>query len=279
MDLHTKAGISTLLDLLQHRGSEVSGTAHKTAFTYLQDGNQISGSLTFSELDRQARSVAAHLQEVTKPGDRVLLVYPPSLEYIIGFFGCVYAGVIAVPAPCPPNVRIFPMLQLIAKDAQSRIALSTSKTAEEMGGFQSLVNNSSVELNWLATDCLPDAALRWVPPDLKASDIAFLQYTSGTTGAPKGVMVSHANILANCAQSTSILSMTSADVVVSWLPQHHDFGLVAGILGSTYIGSHSIQFPPAIFLMRPYTHRLIHKFRHCRPSVVAARFLPRHELL
>ncbi|HVK94673.1 MAG TPA: amino acid adenylation domain-containing protein, partial [Noviherbaspirillum sp.] len=243
---------STLLELLQFRASDAAGMANNTAFTYLEDGERISGSITFSELDRQARHIATHLQKLTQPGDRVLVVYPPSLEYIVAFFACVYAGVIAVPALPPANARTLPRLQLIANDAQPRIALAPGAIVDRMEKLQSGASDPLSGLSWLAADRLPDAATHWVPPQLSPSDIAFLQYTSGSTGNPKGVMVSHANILANTALIHARFGIQVSEVVVSWLPPHHDMGLIGKILYPVYAGCHCVQFPPAAFLMRPY---------------------------
>lgn len=244
--------ITTLFELLEFRASDVSGSANNTAFTYLEDGDRISGSITFSDLARRARNVAAHLQKFTVPGDRVLLVCPPSLEYIVSFFGCVYAGVIAVPALPPANARTRPRLQLIAKDAEPRVALTFAYIAEQLREFQTNAENFLSGLNWLAIESLPDVSMQWVPPKLLPSDIAFLQYTSGSTGSPKGVMVSHENILANVHLIHATFGIKSSDVAVSWLPPHHDMGLIGSILFPVYVGCHCVHFPPAAFLMRPY---------------------------
>src|SRR5690606_27915183 len=108
MDWRQKRQFSTLVELLQYRALEDSGTAHRSAFSYLPDGDNLSESITFAELDRRARQIAIHLQTHSQPRDRVLLVYPPCLDYIAAFFGCLYAGVIAVPALPPANARTLP---------------------------------------------------------------------------------------------------------------------------------------------------------------------------
>ncbi|HYD81465.1 MAG TPA: amino acid adenylation domain-containing protein, partial [Paucimonas sp.] len=243
---------STLFELARHRASEASADARRTAFTFLEDGEQVSGALTFGDLDRRARSIAAHLQQQgAAPGDRVLLVYPPSLEYIAAFYGCMYAGVIAVPALPPANARTLPRLQLIARDAQPRIALTLAAIAERIEQWRA---ESGVlgELDWLASDMQDDASERWQAPAPQPSDIAFLQYTSGSTGNPKGVMVSHGNIMANTRLLHATFHTQPEETLVSWLPPHHDMGLIGKILYPMYAGCHCVQFPPAAFLMRPY---------------------------
>ncbi|HEY8102642.1 MAG TPA: SDR family NAD(P)-dependent oxidoreductase [Burkholderiaceae bacterium] len=252
MDTVNNIPISTLLDLLRYRASDDAGTADKTAFTFLEDGEKLGGTLTFSELDRKARSIAAHLQKTSQAGDRVLLVLPAGLEYICAFFGCVYAGVIAVPALPPTNARGLPRLALIAKDAQPRIALAMASMLTRIEELHIDANAIMDGLTWLTIDSMPDESLNWKRPELQPSTIAFLQYTSGSTGTPKGVMVAHQNILANVALSTATFNMSEKDVVVSWLPPHHDFGLIGGILSCIYAGCHSVQFPASAFLLRPY---------------------------
>src|ERR1700761_4659483 len=105
--------MDNFLETLQIRAAAQNDSSAGAAFRYLDDGERISGSVTFAELDRKARSIAAHLQKVIKPGDRVLLILPASLDYVLAFIGCVYAGAIAVPALAPTNARTFPRLQFI----------------------------------------------------------------------------------------------------------------------------------------------------------------------
>jgi amino acid adenylation domain-containing protein len=251
MDSISKTKLTTLLELLQYRASALSGSEHNTAFTYLKDGERVSGSITYAELDSQARNIAAHLQGATKRGDRVLLIFPPSIEYIAAFFGCVYAGVIAVPALPPSNARTFPRLQLIAQDAQARIALTLADIEDKIADFKMDSDSFVNQLSWLSIDRVADASAHWKAPSILPSDIAFLQYTSGSTGSPKGVMVSHSNILANVHVIHCAFGMRPSDVIVSWLPPHHDMGLIGKILYPVYAGCHCVQFPPAAFLMRP----------------------------
>ncbi|MBS0156099.1 MAG: SDR family NAD(P)-dependent oxidoreductase, partial [Nitrospira sp.] len=252
MNAPIRTTFANLVELVQHRAHDISGTADRTAFTFLANGEQVSASLTFQQLDSHARNVAAHLQRRTQPRDRVLLVYPPGLEYITAFLGCLYAGVIAIPALPPANPRTLPRLQLLAQDAQPRMVLTLTNILERVGQLQVDPNSPLYKLDWLAIDTLSDASAHWTCPTILPEDLAFLQYTSGSTGNPKGVMVTHANILANAALSHSMFGITTPDVIVSWLPPHHDFGLIGSILSSIYAAYHSVQFSPAAFVFRPY---------------------------
>ncbi|AZD29879.1 non-ribosomal peptide synthetase [Pseudomonas chlororaphis] len=254
MNKSTMQPFDTFLDVVRHRAAPDSGSAGQLAFSYLDDGESVSQTLTFAQLDQQARSLAAHLQRHTQPGDRVLLVYPPCVDYIVAFYACVYAGVIAVPALSPANAKTLPRLHLLAVDSQPALALTI---ASVLGGLERMAAVSETgqllqDLTWLASDTLMDASAQWHCPPTGASDIVFLQYTSGSTGAPKGVMVSHANLLANVELSRQTYGIREQDVFVSWLPAHHDFGLIGAIILPVYMASHCVQFPPSAFVMRPY---------------------------
>ncbi|MES2940788.1 MAG: amino acid adenylation domain-containing protein [Pseudomonadota bacterium] len=250
--------------MLQHRAA--APEAGRTAFTFLEDGERASGILTFADLDLRARQVAARLQRHTHAGDRVLLVHPPGLDYIAAFFGCLYAGVIAVPALPPSSLRTLPRLKLMAQDAQPRLALAPGDVVARMRAAPVHGDGGFGQLEWLDIDAAgdADAAQEWVRPDVAAGDIAFLQYTSGSTAAPKGVMVSHANLLANARLMQSVYGMGADDTFVSWLPPHHDLGLIGGIVLPLYVGCHCVQFPPAAFLMRPHRWlKVLSDYRAC----------------
>ncbi|QGZ42390.1 amino acid adenylation domain-containing protein [Pseudoduganella flava] len=236
----------SLIDVLQSRAASAA-----PAFTFMADGDNVTAALSFSELDRRARHLAAHLQHRARPRDRILLVYPPGIDYIVAFFGCAYAGMIAVPALPPANARTLPRLLAIARDAQPALALAPAALVAKMERMQAAGDGTLGCLDWCAADGLPDAADAWRHPVPRPEDVLFLQYTSGSTGTPKGVMVSHANVLANLALMNGAFPMTSDDTIVSWLPPHHDMGLVSTILLPVCAGSHAVQFPPAAFVAQP----------------------------
>ncbi len=237
---------STIVELLQHRASSQS---QKTAFTFLEDGEKETERLTYAELDQRAKAIATQLQALNLRGERALLLYPPGLDYLAAFFGCLYAEVIAVPAYPPQNQRNTPRIQAIAIDAKAKIALTTKTLLLRM---ESLLGKIG-DLQWLATDSLATGIeANWRKPDLAQDAIAFLQYTSGSTGTPKGVMVSHGNILHNAAMTYRCMGHSPESKFVSWLPIYHDMGLIGGILQPLYGGFPCILMSPTSFLQRPY---------------------------
>ncbi|NHZ35813.1 AMP-binding protein [Massilia rubra] len=241
--------MNSIADVLQSRATE---KPLSTAFTFLGEGEGGTASVTFSALDLAARTVAGHLQARTAPGDRVLLVLPPGLDYIIGFFACLYAGVIAVPALPPSNPRHLPRLRNIAADVAPRLILSDEKIIDRYAHSAALPLGQDVAWFPLAPLLMAGPAWRHPGHDDNGNALAFIQYSSGSTGAPKGVEISHANLLANSSLSQRTYGLQSGDVMVSWLPPHHDFGLVGGILLPVFVGAHCVHFAPAAFLMRPY---------------------------
>src|SRR4051812_940856 len=235
--------------------SQAADQPDATAYLFLddRDGEQ---PITFGELDRRARLIAARLQLELKPGDRALLVYPAGLEFISAFFGCMYAGVVAVPATYPKPKRPMPRLQRIAVDCDAHVALSTAQTLTTLD--PDLLSADGATNQWIATDELnTDLADLWHRPAVDKNDLAFLQYTSGSTSDPKGVMVSHANLLANLErirQSFGIGDLEedlASSTGVSWLPAYHDMGLIGGILTSMYMGGRTVLMSPTAFLQRP----------------------------
>ncbi|WP_157882434.1 type I polyketide synthase, partial [Streptomyces silvensis] len=217
-------------------------------------------SWTFAELDLQARRVAALLQHEGAAGEPVLLLHPPGLDYIAGFLGCLYAGALAVPA-YPPDTRRFgqtmPRLAAIARDSGATRALTTgelSRFAGERGDELAALGLGG--LRWLVTGGpdgagAPYAAADWREPALTADSLAFLQYTSGSTSAPKGVMVGHGNLLHNLSAIHRRLAHDSGSAMVSWLPPYHDMGLIGGILSPLYGGFPAHLMAPMSFVRRP----------------------------
>ena len=237
---------SNFVHLLQDRASSYP---EQVIFTFLADGETESGSLTYGQLDRQARAIAAYLQSLQSKGERALLLYQPGLDFITAFLGCLYAEVIATPAYPPRPNRSFARLEAIIQDAGATIALTTESLKEKIA--QKLTEDTSIRC--FATDSLnPDMAEAWqLPTEINGDSLAFLQYTSGSTGMPKGVMVSHGNLIHNSHLISQCFQNSSKSIGGSWLPPYHDMGLIGGILQPIYAQTSTIMLPPVSFLQRP----------------------------
>ena len=238
----------TFVDLLRYRAVH---QPEQIAYTFLVDGETEAVSLTYKELDCKARAIAVHLQSFCPVGERALLLYPPGLEYIAAFFGCLYAGVVAVPAYPPRPNRSMYRLQGILADAQAKAALTTKSILANLERRFAQAPELKT-LQWLATDNIADnLAGQWQELTLSGSILAFLQYTSGSTAAPKGVMITHSNLLHNSSSIHRAFQHSSNSSVVSWLPMYHDMGLIGGVLQPLYGGFPVTLMSPLIFLQRP----------------------------
>ncbi|MEH2433186.1 MAG: fatty acyl-AMP ligase [Nostoc sp.] len=235
---------SNLIELLSYRAKN---QPQQKAYIFLKDGETEENSLTYGELDLQARSLASHLQSLVSPGERALLLYPPGLEFISAFFGCLYAGVIAVPAyPPRANMNLL-RLQAIAKDAQAKVVLTTKS-------LLTVENPELPTMRWLNTDCIDsNLSSDWQKPKLERDTLAFLQYTSGSTGTPKGVMITHGNLLCNQRSIRMGFGHTDKTIFVGWLPLFHDMGLIGNVLQPLYLGIPSILMSPVAFLQKPFS--------------------------
>jgi acyl-CoA synthetase (AMP-forming)/AMP-acid ligase II/acyl carrier protein len=240
---------STLVDILRYRALH---QPNKIAFTFLEDGETESASLTYQELDLQARAIAGYLQTLVPAGTRALLLYPSGLEFIAAFFGCLYAGVVAVPAyPPKRNQKMFRLLA-IAADAQATVTLTTKELLIDIES-RFVENPELAALHLIATDNIaPEKAQLWQESSLNGSTLAFLQYTSGSTGTPKGVMVSHGNVLHNLELIHKCFGHTPNSRGVIWLPLYHDMGLIGGILQPIYGGFPVTLMSPVAFLQKPF---------------------------
>jgi acyl-CoA synthetase (AMP-forming)/AMP-acid ligase II len=241
---------STFVDLLSWRAA---CQPEQRAFTYLHNGEVEQPALGFRELDRRARAIAVSLQADCAIGDRALLLYPPGLDLISAFLGCLYAGVVAVPAPLPDGVRLkrsLPRLQAVAEDAQAAIVLTDTRNRSLIVQADAL---SSLQVR--ATDYPQDEkdrlAARWEPCGPTADSLAYLQYTSGSTSTPKGVMVSHGNLMHHCEHIRQAWDYRPDSIAATWLPHFHDYGLVDGLLLPLYAGISSFLMSPIAFYMRP----------------------------
>ncbi|MBE9052040.1 amino acid adenylation domain-containing protein [Nostocales cyanobacterium LEGE 11386] len=247
--LEPSSNFSTFVDVLRFRGST---QPNRDAFTFLLDGEIEQATLTYQELERRSRRIAAQLQKLGLTGERALLLYPASLDFLVAFCGCLYAGVIAVTAYPPRNQRNTPRIKAIATDAQAAIALTTT---EILPTVRSLMTETTglESLQWLTTDNLAEGIEdTWQEPLINQDTLAFLQYTSGSTGTPKGVMISHGNLLHNADTTYQFMGHSPESKFVTWLPMYHDMGLIGGILQPLYGGFPCMVMPPTAFLQRPY---------------------------
>ncbi|HEY8208013.1 MAG TPA: amino acid adenylation domain-containing protein [Myxococcaceae bacterium] len=243
--------VPTLVDLLCERARP----PERGGYTFLAGGTGDGLRLGFGELARRAMAIAEALRQGgVAPGERALLLYPAGLDFIAGFFGCLFAGVIAVPCSFPsrPLKRTLPRVLGILEDAGPAAGLCT---AASLPYLQEIGRDwpPSSRPRWIATDQVdPRGAERWRAPELSGEALALLQYTSGSTSAPRGVMVSHANLLANCRDIDRALGHTPESVLVSWLPAFHDMGLVYGLVTPLFANIPAVLMAPEAFLQSPH---------------------------
>ncbi|MDZ4857894.1 MAG: fatty acyl-AMP ligase [Candidatus Hydrogenedentes bacterium] len=225
------------------------------AYVFLEDGEVEGPSYTYAQLDRRAKAIAAYLLEQCNPGDRALLIFPPGLDYMAAFFGCLYAGVVAVPVYPPDPGRLnrsLPRLKVIANDADTHIALTTNYVMPLCEMF-SAQDPDFAKFTWMPVDSIPDEkADSWRGEISKSDSVAFLQYTSGSTADPKGVMVTHANLLYNLWDLSYLWhSEMARGRLVTWLPAYHDMGLIFGLLYPMYLRWPCYVMSPLAFLQHP----------------------------
>ena len=247
--MHSADSPQTLVEILR---SKALRHPDRLAYTFLVDGEREEKNLTYGELDRQARVIALRLQALGLEGQRVLLLYAPGLDYVAAFLGCLYAGAVAVPAYPPRNNQSLLRLQMIHADAQAAAALTTLSV---MARAELLFDKAPAlkALPWITTDTLEnELAESWVSPQVDGSNLAFLQYTSGSTSIPKGVMVSHGNLLHNEQTIQEIFQQTEHSIIVGWLPFYHDMGLIGNVLQPLYAGASCVLMSPVSFLQRPF---------------------------
>ncbi|WP_049976233.1 condensation domain-containing protein [Azospirillum sp. B506] len=243
-----RAPAETLVGTLLGRAAE---TPDGIALRFIAEGTD--DPLSYAALDRRARAIAVRLRERAGLGDRAVLLLPSGPDYVAAFFGCLYAGVIAVPAYPPESIRPqhLARIQGILADARPQFILTDSSLLDTLrDAGRSMAGGHMPEL--LAVDRVDGGlAEGWTMPPLAGGDIAFLQYTSGSTSAPKGVRVSHGNLVANERLIRHGFGIGADDCIVSWLPLFHDMGLIGGLLQPIHSGIPCVLMSPRYFLERP----------------------------
>jgi acyl-CoA synthetase (AMP-forming)/AMP-acid ligase II len=230
----------------------VQGAPDKRAFICLGEDNIETETLNYGELDRRARLLAERLREWGRPDDRALLVFPTCLSFVVAFFACTYTGMVAVPMVAPRSRRQRGAAVSIALDCQPRFVLTLSSHVQMVREQLSDVGELA-EIRVIAVDELVSGtASNFTPVDESRESLAFLQYTSGSTSAPKGVMVSQRNLMANLEMMATALGNDQNATYVGWAPLFHDMGLISNLLEPFYVGSLCVLMPPAIFAQRPW---------------------------
>jgi acyl-CoA synthetase (AMP-forming)/AMP-acid ligase II/cytochrome P450/acyl carrier protein len=231
--------------------AHVSVKPNATAYTFLKDGTQ-AVSISYRELELAASRIATELLKQREGDGNVLLIFPPGLDFIQAFIACALAGVPSVPLSIPRARQSLSGLEKIAKDCGAKVVLCTQAV---FGILKGRIPSGSFldQLVWIPLDELDHSEhALFTPPPARASSPVFLQYTSGSTGSPKGVVVSNENLLHNLRDIASLYNMAEGSKVVSWLPHFHDMGLVGSILTSLYAGIPCIFLSPNDFIQKPY---------------------------
>lgn len=241
----------TVVALLRWRARHES---ERLAYVHLKDGLTPEQELSYASLDHRIRALAGWLQQHTRAGDRALLLYSRGLDVVIAFWACLYAGVIAIPAPPPDPARVKQgglRLQSIQRDAQARIVLASSDVMDTLRSYAAeLALDSELRCFDTTVSGLGEAD-NWAEYSPSPESIAYLQYTSGSTSAPKGVMVTHANMASQAALVARASHASQTSRWLTWLPYFHDYGLVHGVIVPVATGSVSYLFSPFTFLRKP----------------------------
>jgi acyl-CoA synthetase (AMP-forming)/AMP-acid ligase II len=255
---------SSLVELLAQRAKS---QPDQRAYVFLSDRGEEEAVITFRELHDAALATASRLAKIARPGDRAILVFPPGLEFIVAFFACQVARVIAVPMMVPRRQSARDSSIRIMANCEPVVALTSPAFAIRTDLQERL---SRQQIPWLSIDLaqLEPAAAELPDPD--PEDVAFLQYTSGSTSEPKGVAVSHANVLANLEMIRVSLGTTRQSTYVNWVPLYHDMGLILNALEAFYVGALCVLMAPNAFMQRPLSWlRAIDRYRAevgCSPN-------------
>ncbi len=216
------------------------------AFVFLPDGSDREEKITWREFHAKSAAIASLLADHGLAGKPAILAYPAGIEYLAAFFGCLMAGCYAVPVHPPRRNRSAERLQSIVADSTATTILTTEALAP---GLRDAMGNDALSL--VATGALPESASGREPVPPSPESIAFIQYTSGSVASPKGVVVTHGNLLANERMIESFLGADATTNIVSWLPLFHDMGLIGMALQAVYGGGRCVLMPPESMLMNP----------------------------
>jgi len=239
-----------LIELLRQRAATEAG---RQGYTFLLDAKTQAASLTYGELDRRARAIGAWLQSIGAADERVLLLFPSGIDYIAAFFGCLYARAVAVPAYPPRLNRRLDRIQAIINNASPAVILTTRQQLSQIELLRDQTTGLKAATIYAVEEIDDQLADLWREPFVAGHTLAFLQYTSGSTATPKGVMITHENLLDNERMIKRAFRQNAESIIVGWLPLFHDMGLIGNVLQTIYAGARCILLSPATFLQNPST--------------------------
>ena len=250
---------STYIDVIKNR---VKANPGHVVFRFLSDGINENESLTYQQLETRSKALGAAVQKLAVKGERVLLLFPPGLSYVASLFACFYSGMIAVPAYPPRRNRSLHRVHTIVEDSGATVSLISRQVFNDIErnfAEDELLN----KIHWIVYEDVSDKkALDWKPVEIQPNDTCLLQYTSGSTGHPKGVMITQLNLLYNSEYIRQTFDFDKNSVGVNWLPIFHDMGLIGGVLQSAYLGVLNVGMPPMAFLKNPLNWlRAIEKYK------------------
>ncbi len=250
LDASTSADspLTTLVDLLRARRAATPG---KELFRFVLGDGQAAEVLRYDDLDRRARAIGAKLARDYEVGSRALLLFAPGLDFVEAYFGCLYGGLVPVPAALPSRKSRAGTLELLTRDAQPAAVLTSERDEELIRRLGDAAPSLHALDMWAVDQISDEAAASWRMPAVSSRSLALLQYTSGSTSNPRGVMVTHENLMVNSALIQQAFGTSPESRGVFWLPLFHDMGLIGGMLQTVYCGGSSVLMAPAAFLHRP----------------------------
>lgn len=256
----SKETVKTIVNALRHHAER---SPDRRAFLFLKDGERETGSLTFGELDQRARAIASRLMSLGASGQQILLLFPPGLEFVASFFGCLYAGAVAVPSYSSLlSRRNLARLQFLVRDADVKLLLTVSDALNKYEQSLTEAERSQIPALVASDEIAIEEAASWPEMMPEPDALAYIQYTSGSTSDPRGVVISHGNIIHNQRMIHALCRPNEGMPIVSWLPHFHDMGLVGVIQQTVYAGLSSVLMPPLEFIRKPVRWlRAISKYR------------------
>ncbi|RLD43870.1 MAG: AMP-dependent synthetase [Bacteroidetes bacterium] len=239
---------NTYIDVIKNR---VKANPNHVVFRFLNDGINENESFSYQQLEIRSKALGTAMQEFAQKGERVLLLFPPGLSYVASLFACFYSGMIAVPAYPPRRNRSLDRIHTIVEDSGATVSIISRQV------FNDIERNFAEDevlnkIHWIVyEDVADEKESDWKPQEILPGDIALLQYTSGSTGQPKGVMITQLNLLYNSEYIRQTFDFDKNSVGVNWLPIFHDMGLIGGVLQAAYLGVLNVGMPPMAFLKNP----------------------------